>query len=247
MTEPDLTPSQERRLRRLLAEARHADPMPVDVAARLDEVLARLAEEEPVDASEDQPTDAGAVVELAARRRRRAASLLVAAAAVVVAGVAVGQLTGVQDDAATSSAQDQTSQTPESAGAAAEDAERKDALDTASGLRLPSAPAPDGTMNYSVRPSRDALRGAALSVRHFGHDVARLRRHLDAWATPHPFADSRAMCESADWGEGWLVAVRYQRKPAVLAFRPPSGSTQIADLLQCGSGDVLRSTTVPLR
>ncbi len=82
--EPDqtLTPEQDARVRRLLADARHTDPMPGDVVARLDRVLAGLA---------DEPARAATVVRLA-DRRRRATRLLVAAAAVVAVGFGGSQL-----------------------------------------------------------------------------------------------------------------------------------------------------------
>ena len=75
-----LTPEQET-VRRLLADARHAEPMPDDVVDRLDRVLAGLAAGSPDEL--EPPPAAAAVVSLASRRRRRAATLLVAAAAVV--------------------------------------------------------------------------------------------------------------------------------------------------------------------
>jgi hypothetical protein len=53
-------------------------------------------------------------------------------------------------------------------------------------------------------------------------------------------------CSGADFGSGKLIAVHYNGSPAVLAYRPPSGETRTVDLLQCGSAEVLRSTTVPL-
>jgi hypothetical protein len=53
-------------------------------------------------------------------------------------------------------------------------------------------------------------------------------------------------CGRADFGTGKLIAVRYKGAPAVLAYRPPAGETQVVELLQCGSGDTMRSTTVPL-
>ena len=63
-------------VRRLLAEARHTEPMPDDVATRLDAVLAGLAPD-------------AVVVPIEAHRRRRVAGLLVAAAAIVVGGITV--------------------------------------------------------------------------------------------------------------------------------------------------------------
>src|SRR5690242_21244414 len=76
--------TDDEQVRRLLAEARHTEPMPDDVAARLDGVLADLREAPAV----TPPADG-----LAARRRRRTArNWLLAAAAVVVLGVGVNQV-----------------------------------------------------------------------------------------------------------------------------------------------------------
>src|SRR5690349_18717222 len=71
-------------VRRLLAEARHDEPIPDDVAARLDEVLAGL----PDDRLVDRP-----VVDLAARQRRKnVRTWVLAAAAVVVVGIGINQV-----------------------------------------------------------------------------------------------------------------------------------------------------------
>jgi hypothetical protein len=72
-------PDEIAEVRRLLAEARHTEPMPDDVAARMDDVLAGLSRTEPI----------AEVVPLASHRRRKTAAALLAAAAVVVALVLV--------------------------------------------------------------------------------------------------------------------------------------------------------------
>lgn len=92
--------SEDDQVRRLLAEARHTDPLPPDVADRMDGVLADLRADRPV-----RP----AVSDLAAaRRRRRVGTLLVAAAVVVVAGVGINYArdlgTGASSDSAASGA-----------------------------------------------------------------------------------------------------------------------------------------------
>src|SRR5688572_9442692 len=84
--ESPLSPAEDERIRRLLAEARHTDPMPDAVVARLDRVLTGLAGERAERASQAQ------VVDLAARRRRTAGQLLVAAAAVVAVGFGITQV-----------------------------------------------------------------------------------------------------------------------------------------------------------
>src|SRR6478735_677668 len=79
MPNDDLTP-QDEQVRRLLSDARHDEPMPDDVAARLDEVLAGLRDDRPP-------------VDVAARQRRRhVRSWVLAAAAVVVIGVGANQV-----------------------------------------------------------------------------------------------------------------------------------------------------------
>jgi hypothetical protein len=238
MPDHELSPEQER-VRRLLAEARVEAPMPDDVVARLDRVLARLADEEDDD-------DAPSLVDLAARRRRKAATLLVAAAAVVAVGVGAGQLlpgAGLSggDDSAAESA-------PEPAASAT-----NDGVDQVG---------PEGA--FSPRLGQ----GGPQRVRpdHFADDVARLRVPAMADATstagsaPPPSlveegglslgsASSQFsgfVCDPApSWGPGDLVAVRYSGVPAVLAFRPPAGDTQVVDLLECGTAAILRSVTLP--
>ncbi|UMG94194.1 hypothetical protein [Nocardioides sp. TF02-7] len=51
-------------------------------------------------------------------------------------------------------------------------------------------------------------------------------------------------CAPADWGPGVLVAVRYDGRPALVAFREPMGRSQVVEVLQCGTGEVLRSVTI---
>ena len=99
MEEPELTPEQEDRVRGLLAEARHTAPLPADVAARLERVLADLGEERAGSGAERSAADvpapdpaAATVVPLAPRRRRRLTTVLVAAAAVTVVGLGVPTL-----------------------------------------------------------------------------------------------------------------------------------------------------------
>jgi hypothetical protein len=89
----DLDPTQTEAVRRALAAARHDEPVPAEVAARLDAALAVLV------AEETEPVVAAALVAPSAEgatviplRRRRLPVLLAAAAAVVATAVAVPQL-----------------------------------------------------------------------------------------------------------------------------------------------------------
>ncbi len=241
-----MDPSHDDVVRRLLAEARHDEPMPSEVAERLDRVLAQLGETS--GASEEPAPD-----ELAARRRRRAASVLLAAAAVVVAGVGFGQLdrTSSEDLASGSRAEDSMDSTTNDqeapsaqGGGTAEGSGDSGAAATAP--EVASAPAP---------ATAKTGRAFALDSDRFGVQVERLRRtaltaSADA-STLSSFAYRSAVrrgfaCPPAPYGEGQLLAVRYDRAPAVLAYRLPAGETQVAELLQCGTAVILRSVTLPL-
>jgi hypothetical protein len=54
-------------------------------------------------------------------------------------------------------------------------------------------------------------------------------------------------CAPVDFGEGTAVAVVYEGDPAILVFRPATGSSQVVELLQCGTGATQRSVTLPAR
>lgn len=222
----DLTPEEETRVRRLLADARHTEPMPDDVVARLDRVLAGLAEE---------PTREAAVVRLA-DRRRRATRLLVAAATVVVVGVGGSQ---VIDGMGSSSSED--------AGGAADvpaaesEAEGGD-TDEAQGL--------GDQPNGEPAPVRDQLRVAKVRPETFAADADKLRdgqRNLltESQASREDVAALDAVCSSGAWGAGRYVAVRYAGDPGWIVFRRPQGDTQVADLFLCGSELASRSLTLP--
>lgn len=215
--DPDLTPEQETRVRRLLTEARHAEPIPEDVVARLDRVLAELAV---VDGD-----DTGRVVSLAARRRRRVGSLLVAAAAVVVVGIGLGQLMGPNSGSDSSPASTD-------AGSMREAPEGADA---------DSLPAPTYAFESPVpihpdRFSRDVARVQLLARSANGS------QELGPTST-----DEKATfpCSPADWGAGTFVPVTYGGERAVLVLRRVTGDTQVVDLFACGSSDPLRSITLP--
>ncbi|CAN5407443.1 hypothetical protein BH11ACT8_BH11ACT8_14800 [soil metagenome] len=242
--EPDLTREQEAQLRRLLAEARHGEPIPVDVANRLDRVLEQLAEEEP----DALPASGRLHDELAARRRRRVTALLVAAAAVVVVGVGIGQVTK-------DTASDEAS--PAASGSAADAQDSVDGL-ASGGAELATKPSPgESAPSVAQGPKADTktsgqlLAPVRLSERGFAREAVRFARrpgYRAVDAQPVSGADLSSaeafMCPAADWGEGKLLAALYDGVPTVLAYRPANGATQTVDLLRCGTGEVLRSTVL---
>lgn len=244
--DPSLTPEQEREVRRLLADARLAEPMPGDVAARLDRVLAELAQ------GGAEPSTP--VTVLASRRRKRVVSILVAAAAVVVVGIGLGQVVGTRSGDADTAASAGSQVTNDDR---AELAKPQDQLQSSPGdaggssatapLSNGSAAAPPYALNHAV----------TVHPEHFSHDANRLRRLVGASRAPKgngPAADQlnrlssfTLECPPADWGEGTFVPVTYDGDPGVLVFRAAIGDTQVVDLFRCGSPDAIRSITLPAR
>ena len=263
-TDPPLTPAQEAAVRRALAEAGGPEPMPEQVAGRLDAVIAGLSAERsgstlpPGGVPENHP-EAPAVVPLDAagrRRRTRARVLLGVAAAVAVVAVGVGIVNDHGDSSSDTAAAHQIAESdpdrsdhatsaarpPQTPGAEADVQRAQPSM--ADGLGEPG----DGR----VAPRRVAGAGPLRTVR-----VDRLRRDLVALqraTLPRPAradysgttlrAPADFVCPAASYGAGYLVGVRYDDKPAVVAFREPMGATQEAEVLACGTGDVLRSTTL---
>lgn len=238
MTEPDETPltGAEREVQRLLASARHTDPLPAEVAARLDGVLAGLAAADPP--LDGPPHDPAPVTDLDVhRRRRRVTSLLVAAAAVVVVGVGLNQVIDRAGDSATSD---------EGSAADAPAASQEDAGSAGSGAQ-PARPEKDGTF-------RARKQVAEVRPESFDSDVLRLQRLVAPYnggdaltadgVQPGDLA-AGAACRSSTWGSGTFVPVSYGGSPAVLVLRRPQGDTQVADLYLCGATTPVRSVTLP--
>lgn len=242
MTEHDpddreLTPEQEAHVRRLLADARHHDPTPDAVAARLDRVLTDLAGE---------PLRAAAVVRLA-DRRRRVATVLVAAAASVAAVIGVGQIVSNTDggaDTASSAEQDDISgEQPAGAPTDADDLSGYDGLSSqgesygGAGKRMPYELQSD-----QFASDADALQLEALSPA--SSDPTRESDGQGFVANRLNRVKNRSVCDPGAWGGGNYVAVLYDDAEGWMVLRRPRGETQIADLFLCGSESVVRSVTL---
>lgn len=236
MSDPELTPAEEQ-VRRLLADARHSEPMPEAVVARLDRVLNGLASE---------PARSAVVTDLATRRRR-VTRLLLAAAAVVVVGVGAGQL--LDDVSLSGGSADSTSADSMAEGAAEPEAD-------AGGAEAPeSFEGQGGTGAENGRGAQKDRRLLTLRRDHLAVDAQELAAAYsvttsDAAGVPglvsvDPDTAAGAVCRAEAWGSGTFVAVRYGRTPAVLALRQPQGDTQVADLFLCGSVAPIRSLTLP--
>jgi len=227
-------------VRRLLADARHTAPIPADVAARMDEVLADLAPAAPgsvttvASTAEDRPT----VVSLSAQRRRRAARMLVAAAAIVVGGVVVAQhLPGSGSQSATTAGdRNSPADSLDMGGSTTDDAQPETATPGDSG------PDAEAHAKATVRNGRVVVR-----PRHFTSDAVAARRLLDTERSASRYdalsqVDGSCLVIPAD---GKLVNATYERAPAVLFFHRPVSSTQVVDLFVCGSRRPVRSATLP--
>jgi hypothetical protein len=226
--EPELSPEDEARIQRLLADAAATpeETMPPDVAARLDETLAGLV------AERDHPT----VVPM---RRRWPRGLTAVAAAVIVlgvGGVALGNLGGSSDDAASSEA---------GGGVAADSGDAKSLQEQA-----PSEAPSDALAPSLARPIRTtAATFAADAARIVGSpatltgSAANRRQALGDRAAPDA---ALATCPGPPRSAGTLrLPARYDGKPAVLLVHPVEDGKRQVDAWSC-VGTELDSAIVPV-
>jgi hypothetical protein len=224
----DLSPAEEAAVRARLAEARHTGPVPADVAARLDAVLADLAAGR---GEEDAPPPAP-VVPLptrASRRRRAVVSGLVAAAAVVTLGVALPQLvrsggTGGSDSASTA----------DSAGAGSEAGRGADGGSAATSPGGSSdAGAADGKLSESFAAPVALRSGEPL------RPVVRplVRQGIVSTYDPDPGC-------VLDTGAGDRVDATWDGLPAVVVLRPAEAGRRVVEVYTCGTGEVVASTSL---
>ncbi|KAA1415404.1 hypothetical protein F0U44_20635 [Nocardioides humilatus] len=177
-------------------------------------------------------------------RRHRVVALLGAAAAVAVLGLGVGALVnsgseGMDDSAAT--------------GTSVERGEDAAAADD-KGLRPETADGDELNGEFADAPWEKrvpAERAYVVRSQHLTHDLARIQAEfLPSPATARYgktliHAPVGFTCADAPWNRGVLVAVRYDGAPAYVKFRQPMGASQVVEVLQCGTAEVLRSTTLP--
>lgn len=238
MTDDQLDP-RDAEVRRLLADARHTDPVPEDVVARLDRVLADLATE---------PSRVRPVTDLATRRRR-VTRILVAAAAVVVVGVGVQQVVSPRGGS-------DSTDGPATTSLREEGGDNQDAGSSEPGTATSDEQVPGSTESSPLDgiiagvPESGEADLVRLRPRHFADDVA---GHATFGNARGARVGGRAMafdaagvaCRADAWGRGTFVPVRYGRTPAVLVFRRAMGDTQVADLFLCGATEPERSVTLP--
>lgn len=231
-----LTSDEEEAVRRQLAAARHTEPMPADVAGRLDDVLAGLQA-----ARAKQPEGTAApesnVVPLASRRRHRIAQGVVAAAAVVAVGVGVTQVLG---NVSTSS--------DDSGGDAPAVASRDDAADSGSATREQAPNESSPSADYQLDGALTKAYATAPAVRSasFQRDVARLAPfQRTAAESERSLLRLTDQCGPTSPPAGHdALRVRYDDQPAILAFRAPVDGKQRVDLYLCATGARERSATI---
>ena len=272
-----LSPEQEARLRRLLARSRHDERVPDDVAEHLDGVLARLEAGDPELTGPRARKAEVYALAARRRRTAATMLAAAAAVAVVGVGLGqvVGSSAGedslmaesdtaASDDSAESADRSEgraSGEDLDATGGGATDDELDGGLDEelAAGAEMLSDSA---VSEFSALEDLVVLRGRLADVREerFTRAATRIQRLViggDAEVAPQDTTSLRRAaprvqrawqgCAPADWGPGTPVAVLYERSPAVLVFRPATGDAQVADLVQCGTGEILRSVTLPGR
>lgn len=218
---PHLDAAEEERVRRLLAGA-GPEPLPADVATRLDDTLAALARERRERREAGQAPSTERLPVEPARTRRRWPMVLVAAAAVCLIALGAGDLvrSGVDSGGASSAGQAASQAKPGAAGAA------------------------DGREALVAAPPLPRLHTPTLSA-----DVARAARQhadgrLDATAGP-----AAVRCAAPPHSPGdRVLLVRLDGDPASLVLGPVTDGHRAARLYPCEApGAPLVSLTVPAR
>ncbi|KRF37592.1 hypothetical protein [Nocardioides sp. Soil805] len=240
--DPSLSPAEEAAVRARLAEARHTDPVPEHVVARLDAVLSDLLADRVAEHRAPEPEPLAPVVPLAARRRRVLTGGLVAAAAVVVLGVAIPQ---VLDSTTLSGGDDAASTADRSAGggSAAEVGPSEDRDSAGQGTESspdqlsPGPQAAEGQRSGSAftaplalsssEPLRPAVRALA-------------RQGAAGMYTPSP------RCR-LDVGDGERVDATWEGLPALVVLRPVEDGRRGVDVYVCGSDEPVAATSLRAR
>lgn len=264
--DPDFDDPAFDELRALLADARASEPVPDDVAARLDATLASLQAER---AAESEPGTA-VVVPL---RRRLAPRLLVAAAAMVVIATGSVGIARVVSDTGGNDAVTADNAT------AADDADAGSVESVAPRSVDPAQELDSGDMAY-------AKATVELSSATFAQDAARVMRDaataakaqapttgsLDTGSIPgsEPLADESAdgtaptappltattgrldmllhqaieACLGPEAAAAVTLSATLDDAPVALVFRPPTESGQLVEAWSCDGTELLASATV---
>lgn len=223
-------------VRRMLADARHRDEMPAEVAARLEAAIAAEA---------DEGTGNHTRAPMPARWRRYAITAgLVAAAAVVVIGVGVPAMNQGQDAASSADTagappdRENALSEEESSGAGATDGDRALSQLNESGSAFDLAPKSDGRLSGGLVP--------VVRRHQFDADVRRVL--TDPVLRRQPSTEARTQrCETPDRPRSNLrVAITYRDRPSVLLAYPRKGDVRRVDVFSCATQQLVRTTTLDL-
>jgi hypothetical protein len=220
-------------LRGLLAEARHDEPIPVEVAAHLDEVLAGLR---------DEPAP---VIPF---RHRRSTRLLAAAAVVaVLGGAGYGIVRGLGDDA------------PGNLASATSDAAGSGGVNqvTPQSTNPERAPLSSGKALLRLRKSDfvpASTHQLMRSVKNLS-ELALAFNDLDARPSPTPptydssgsaaAAKGTTACTAPDLPGTTPYAIRFDGRPATLVVHPKASGMQLVQAWSCDGKTLLASASLP--
>lgn len=245
MSDPDapLSPAQDEAVRAHLAAARHTDPAPPDVVARLEATLGSLQAERSAGGAESPAP----VVTLASRRRRRAATALLGAAAAVVLAVGVGQVLPGGPD----SGSDSESASDSAAGGSTSSLEDESAADSSGPGEDDDAYSSDAApeaQRKSTKRGTDAGAAAAEQMPALTSDSALRPQVVDLWRG-HLLSSSLPppSCPVAGAGKADQRDVLYDDEPATVVFPRPRDGFQRVQVYLCGADEPVRSARLPLR
>ncbi|MET3961949.1 hypothetical protein ABIE44_001883 [Marmoricola sp. OAE513] len=264
--EPDFDDAAHDALRGLLADARADEPLPPDVAARLDATLAGLVAARVAEEVEAVNT----VVPL--RRKPLAPRLLGAAAAIVlVGGIGVGlsqiSTNGGDADSKSATASDAGASREEAPGAASDGVP-----ETAAGSGGNPA-APQELNQFTSTPARFTAAGFDEQAAAYARTTTRLYDLSHGYADPPPTSagkdgaknDARATQKQRQDGitslladvaanascagpevddESVVVRILFDKSPATLVLRPQTKGGQVVEAWSCDGATRLASTTV---
>lgn len=243
-----MTPEQEEQVRRALAAAGRDDqPMPPEVAARLDDVLAGLVSEQAAGQAAEPGAETGAEPgaepprhdEVAAARRRRRVRVLLAAAVVclvALGGTALVRRGPVSGEASSSGGQ-----------AAAPPQTRQPTPDTGSSAGSGSGSAAAGAAVALPRLHTGTLATDVERLLAGGPSAFTVRPQPPGAApsTGHAPSQTKECARPPARAGDRLVAVRLDGRPATLRLGPAVNGTRVAQVYSCdGASTPVASTRV---
>jgi len=248
--DPDLDPAQDARIRALLAElgsGPDGEPLPPEVAARLDDTLALLVAERSRagGARSEDETTADNVVPLRRRWLPRAA---VAAAAVIVLGAGgvfvanLGQMSGTGLSSSSDSADKSTAEGQESGGGSSSDSESGTGASLLPDLSAASFES-DVTVLLQGRASMLSPDGRAAEEGDAADEPSPDNR--DSAKSGAPYVPPSRACPGPKITDGAVPRqVIYDNRPAVLLVHPERGGRVLVEAWNCDGDRRLASTKI---